>query len=120
MFFEVSTQLDASGRDDALFKSLLIYDDNVRGSVVKCLLKVPLEQFEDEEVGKIMELLQSCNNVSAGKIEIVLSGIYWIFYRMMHNSRQPEELQHQAAKTLVMKYGELLVNNAMDVLTKNL
>lgn len=57
LFEEVSNQLDQAGRDDALFRCLLIYDDDVRGSVVKCLLKVPMTQFEDEEVGKIIELL---------------------------------------------------------------
>ena len=92
----------------------------MRGSVVKCLLKVPMEQFEDEEVGKIMQLLQSCNNVNAGKIEIVLSGIYWIFYRMLANSLKPEEEQVQAGRTLVSKYGGILVQNVLDILQKNL
>lgn len=66
VFLEFSLQLDKCGRDDALFRALVVQDDGVKLAIVKCLLKVPLVQFDDEEVGQIVTLLQSCNNVSAG------------------------------------------------------
>jgi hypothetical protein len=44
---------------------------------------VPLDQLESEEISKITGVMTECNNIGAGKTELVLSTIYWICGKLL-------------------------------------
>ena len=46
--------------------------------MVSCLFVVPLDELEPNEIAKITKVMTNCNNIGAGKTELVLSTIYWI------------------------------------------
>ena len=64
---------------------MLIPNDDVKVEAVKCLFHVPLEEFDHEEIGKIIKLMSS-QNIGAGRTEIVLSYIFWILTKLMRDS----------------------------------
>ena len=50
IFDGVSESLNQNGREDALFKSLAIPNDEVKLAVVKCLFVVPLDELDLDEI----------------------------------------------------------------------
>ena len=57
-------------------------DDNVKLAVVSCLFVVPLDELESDEITQITAIMSQCNNIGAGKTELVLSTVYWICYKL--------------------------------------
>ena len=78
MFEEISEALNNNNREEALFNCLIVPDDDVRLAVVQCLSVVALEEFDLEEIGHITKILSQCQNIGAGRTELVLSVIYQI------------------------------------------
>ena len=58
-------------------------DDDVKLAVVQCLFVVPLAQLDEKEIKTITALLSKCNNIGAGRTEIVISVIFWICCKMV-------------------------------------
>jgi hypothetical protein len=91
LFDDISQSLNDNHREDALFKCLIIPDDEVRLAVVECLFVVPLDEFDSEEIARITKIMSSCSNIGAGKTELVLSTIYWICTKLVMVDRQEIE-----------------------------
>jgi hypothetical protein len=51
--------------------------------VVECLLVVPLDEFDMDEIKVIIKVISGCNNIGAGRTEVVVSVIYWILTKMV-------------------------------------
>ena len=65
-------------REDALFNCLKIPADEVKLAVVNCLFVVPQDELDKNEIEQIINIMSTCNNISAGETELVLSTVYWI------------------------------------------
>jgi uncharacterized protein Smg (DUF494 family) len=83
LFDATSASLNDNRREAALFNCLSIPDDNVRLAVVECLLMVPLDEFDLDEIKVITKVVSGCNNIGAGRTEVVVSVIYWILTKMV-------------------------------------
>lgn len=94
LFSIVADNLNENSREEALFNSLVSQDEEVRLSVVKCLFVVPLEQLDSEEIEKIVEVIDKCTNISEGKTELVLSVLFWIFYKLTHIIEETDDNMH--------------------------
>lgn len=81
--YEVCCQsMNENEREDAMFNCLEVPSDDVRLEVVKCLYNVPLAEYDNDEILKLINVI-STQNIGAGKTEIVLSQIYWILTKMI-------------------------------------
>ena len=54
-------------------------------------------------------------NVGKGKMELIISTIFWIFSKMVIGD--PDSLE--SCKTFQLKFGEKMLNEAMAILNKN-
>lgn len=61
-----------------MFNCLKIPNDEVRLAVVKCLFVISINDFRQDEINYLTKVMSNCNNIGAGKTEMVLSHIYWI------------------------------------------
>ena len=52
-FDKVSDFLNKNGREDALFNCLVVNNDDVKLAVAGCLLVIPEDELEAEEISKI-------------------------------------------------------------------
>lgn len=84
IFDGISEFLNDNGREEALFKSLAIPNDDVKLAVVKCLFVVPLDELDIEEISQIVKIVEDCNDISSGKTELVLSTVYSIKFKLAH------------------------------------
>jgi hypothetical protein len=91
LFDTTSASLNENRREAALFNCLTIPDDNVRLVVTKCLLVVPLDEYDMEEIRIIVNVIFGCNNIGAGKTEVVISVIFWILTKMVQAN--PNEVE---------------------------
>ena len=80
---KVSDALNELEREKALFNCLEIPDDRVRLAVVKCLFVVPLDDFDIDEVDKIVSIPGTVKDIGEGETELVLSTIYWILAKFV-------------------------------------
>lgn len=85
-------------------------------AVVSCLFVVPLDELESDEITQITAIMSQCNNIGAGKTELVLSTVYWICYKL--SVGDPEEID--SSKIFQMKFGENTINEALTILQRNL
>ena len=83
IYEEVSQSLNDVSREAALFNCLEVPNDEVRLAVVECLNSVPLDEFDNEEIGTILRIVGQCKNIGAGKTELVLSKIFWILTKLV-------------------------------------
>jgi hypothetical protein len=116
LFDAVSYSLNNNNREAALFNCLNVPDDNVKLAVVSCLFVVPLDELESDEITQITAIMSQCNNIGAGKTELVLSTVYWICYKL--SVGDPEEVD--SSKIFQMKFGENTINEALTILQRNL
>lgn len=119
LFDEISQSLNQNHREEALFNCLAIPDDNVRLAVVRCLYVVPLNEFDTEEIERITSLVMACNNICAGETELILSTIYWICTKFVTPSTD-ESASTSSTTIFINKFGEQTINEALNILTKNL
>jgi hypothetical protein len=61
---------------------LNIDNDGLRIAVVSCLFVIPLDELSLGELSKICTIMSQCSNVGAGQMEIILSIVSWIFYKL--------------------------------------
>jgi hypothetical protein len=106
--------LNYASRETALFNCLEVPNDEVKLAVVNCLNNVPLSEFDTEEIATIIRLLGSYKNIGAGKTEYVLSKIFWMLMKLVN------EKEADSGKNFRMKFGEKAVNEALDILIRNL
>lgn len=66
LFDATSASLNSNRRETALFNCLEIPDDAVRLAVVECLLVVPLDEYDMDEINRVIKVISGCNNIGAG------------------------------------------------------
>ena len=118
LFQTISSNLDDCQREQALFNCLEIPNDDVRLAVVKCLFVIPIREFQMSEIAHITKIMSNCNNIGAGKTEHVLSTIYWICTKFVCGDTEGEE--GSSARIFQEKFGEKTVNEAVNILQRNL
>lgn len=106
LFRAISDTLNDIERETALFKCLTVPDDDVKLAVVQCLFVVPLAQLDEKEMKTITGLLGKCNNIGAGRTELVISVIFWICCKMVFKDKasdtdEPDvaEMKRKTAET---------------------
>ena len=118
LFEQIAENLNTNNRETALFNCLMVPDDGVRLAVVRCLFVVPEDQFDSEELYQICKIMGSCVNIGAGQTELVLSTIYWILTKLVLGD--PKESSDNVYKTIQRKFGDQSINEALNILSKNL
>lgn len=73
--------MEPINREEALFKALANSDDDVRLAVVKCFFVIPLEQLDGKETEDIVKIVDNITNFAVGKTEIIVSVVFWIFFK---------------------------------------
>jgi hypothetical protein len=116
IFDGISSDLNDNGREASLFASLGMPNDDVKLAVVKCLFVVPLDELDIDEISKIVAIVSQCQNIGAGKTELVLSTVYWIFFKLAHGPIDEEG----ASKIFQQKFGENAINEALSIMERNL
>ena len=96
-------------RENAMFNCLEVPSDDVRLEVVKCLYNVPLAQIDNDEIRKLINVIQT-QNIGAGKTEIVLSVIYWMLTKMIIDK------DLEVGKDFRTKFGHLVIKEGLAVL----
>ena len=92
-------------------------NDDVKLAVVNCLFVVPLDELEIDEISKIVNIVSECQNIGAGKTELVLSTVYWICFKMVNDDSKDDQ---SAAIIFQRKFGEQMMNEALSILSRNL
>ena len=69
---EVSNKLDAAGREQVLFQALEAPDDDLKVLVMECLLEVPIDNLQAQEVANIVSIIADCDNLTVGRTEEIL------------------------------------------------
>ena len=117
LFKTISDALDGGHREEALFNCLEIPNDDVRLAVVKCLFVIPIQDFQMPEISHLTKVMSNCNNIGAGKTEHVLSTIYWICTKFVCGDTEALE---GSPRIFQQKFGEKTVNEAVNILSRNL
>jgi len=115
LFEAISSSLNDNNREAALFNCLNIPDDGVKLAVVECLFVVPLEEYDFQEVEHITKVMAGCNNIGAGKTELVLSTIFWICSKFVQSN--PDETL--SSKVFQTKFGEQVILESLSILERN-
>ena len=76
---------------------------------------VPLDEFETDEISQLAKIILTTTNIGKGKMELVISSIFWIFSKMVIGD--PDSLE--SCKTFQVKFGEKMLNEALIILNKN-
>jgi len=87
----------------------------VRLAVVHCLLFVPIEEIEAEEIDHLLKIM-SPQNIGAGKTELVLSVIFNILSNMISETSVKAIETTNLFKT---KFSYAAINLAINILSKN-
>ncbi len=105
--------LDKAEREDALFNTLKLNDDNVRLAVVECLNNVPLQQFSSDEMGRMVSLLTAYKNPTSGRTEIVLGKLLWILTKIVMDESDEvgKEFRKTQARTAIKECVNILMND---------
>ena len=109
--------LDSNGREKYLFKCLSIKNDRVKIAAIQCLNETPLDQFDIQEITKLLQIIRSSQDIGAGETEIVLSEAFTLLSRLalFKNSKTIREFRIKGglgaqaidiAWTLLMKNSE--------------
>eukprot|EP00300_Choanocystis_sp_HF-7_P018139 c19952_g1_i1.p1 GENE.c19952_g1_i1~~c19952_g1_i1.p1 ORF type:complete len:1707 (+),score=304.72 c19952_g1_i1:244-5364(+) len=69
-------RLDKADREEKLFALLEVPDDEVKVAVIRCLQQVPLDNYQENEVNYLIEMLASAENLTVGRIEEIIAGIF--------------------------------------------
>ena len=108
-------QLDQCGREKYLFNCLPIKNDQVKIAAIRCLNETPLDQFDTQELSKLLEIVRSSEDIAAGETEIVLSEAFNLLSRLVlfENSLAIREFRVKGG------IGEDAINIAWMLLMKN-
>lgn len=117
LFSAIAENLNNDNREAALFNCLMVPNDEVRLTVVRCLFVVPEDQLDSEELSQLCSITGSCTNIEAGQTELVLSTIYWILTKLVLGD--PNEDQENVYKTFQTQFGDQAVNEALGILQRN-
>ena len=79
---EVSNKLDAAGREQVLFQALEAPDDDLKVLVMECLLEVPIDNLQAQEVANIVSIIADCDNLTVGRTEEILSHAFAILQKL--------------------------------------
>ena len=112
-FKDVSDVLNENGRENYLFKCFVIPDDEVRLSLVNCILQVPQKQLDYQEISNLMKTISESKNIGAGKAEEIFSTIFLILINLVTDTEQP------AFKNFRIKDGSNAIFHWLEILHKN-
>ena len=87
-------------------------------AVVNCLFAVPVSGFDDNEVFKLTQIACNCKNLSNGQTELIISTVFWILFKFVYFSND-EEIR-DICINFQTKYGEIVVQEALSILQRNL
>ena len=88
---EVASALNDHQREKYLFASLAVPSDIVRLAAVQCLLNVPLDELDADEIAHLMNMLADVTDVSVGRTEEVLASSFEILSKLNASpSKGPE------------------------------
>ena len=79
----VSDALDNQKREQRLFATLQVPNDDVRNSATMCVDVVPLSQVDESEIRILVISLASTSNITAGQTEIMLAEAYCFLTRLV-------------------------------------
>lgn len=96
-----------------MFKCFEIPDDEVRLSLVNCILQVPLSELDIEEINYLMNAIREAKNIGAGKAEEIISTIFMIFINLV------KDQVNSASKSFRIKYGGSAIEYCLHILLKN-
>ena len=82
---EVSNKLDAAGREQSLFLALEAPDDDLKVIVMECLLEVPINNLQAEEVRNIVSIVADCDNLTVGRTEEILGHTFNILRKLVQD-----------------------------------
>ena len=83
LYDKCSQKLDEIGREEALFVVLSINNDKIRLAIMNCILNVPLDELDENEILNIFNTLKYCQNIEEGENELVISTVYMIFTKFV-------------------------------------
>ena len=115
----MSTSLNKNGREDALFLCLRVPNDRVKLAVVQCLLVVPLGDLDPPEIENITRIMTTCNNISAGETELVLSVVYWICTKFVKEPDEGKEFS-KSQSVFQKSFGDQTIKDGLSILDDNL
>ena len=73
---DLSNKLDAAGREQVLFSALEVPDDDLKVTVMECLLEVPISNLQAQEVTNIVSIAADCDNLTVGRTEEILGHVF--------------------------------------------
>ena len=108
---EVSNKLDAAGREQVLFQALEAPDDDLKVLVMECLLEVPIDNLQAQEVANIVSIIADCDNLTVGRTEEILSHAFAILQKLAED--EGEEGTH------FRRFHAATIPMALDILVRN-
>lgn len=111
----VCTRLNGADREEALFRVLVIPNDDVRLAVVHCLYYVPINEIDGGEIDKLLKMM-SPQNVGAGKTELVLAVVYNILSNLISDTSKKASETTTLFKT---KFSFTAISMAITIMIKN-
>ena len=113
-FADISDVLNKNDREKYLFQCFSIPNDEIKLALVNCVLHVPLEQLDIEEINYLMTSIRESKNIGAGKAEEIISIIFLIFINLIKDN------ENAASRSFRVKYGKDAIEHCLKILLKNL
>lgn len=112
-FRDISDALNKADREKFLFNCFSIPDDQVRLTLVNCILQVPLSELEIEEINYLMKAISESKNIGAGQTEEIISIIFLIFTNLVNDQKQ------LVSKNFRIKYCKEAIMHCLEILLRN-
>eukprot|EP00928_Gymnodinium_smaydae_P067752 TRINITY_DN5075_c2_g1_i1.p1 TRINITY_DN5075_c2_g1~~TRINITY_DN5075_c2_g1_i1.p1 ORF type:complete len:1545 (-),score=431.35 TRINITY_DN5075_c2_g1_i1:77-4177(-) len=109
----VNYYLNDANRERILLKLLVMENDDVRLSVMRCISKVSLNEIEPEEMGLILKRLAATKDVGAGNEEEILALVVQQLERFAgSNEPSGQHFRQNLAEVAVAEAYEVLLMNS--------
>eukprot|EP00753_Platysulcus_tardus_P012915 PLAT3572.5.p1 GENE.PLAT3572.5~~PLAT3572.5.p1 ORF type:complete len:1921 (+),score=1267.62 PLAT3572.5:60-5822(+) len=111
----VVVKLDEHNRETFLFACLSVPSDRVQLAVVHCLLCVPLEELDNDEVTHLVDMLNQTTNIAVGETEKVLGSSFELLTRLVlsKKARSGVEFRRHNADNVIQAALHILERNAL-------
>ena len=75
---------------EELFLALEAPDDDLKMLVMDCLLEVPIDNLQAQEVSNIVSIVADCDNLTVGRTEEILSHAFAIMMKLATDDGEDE------------------------------
>jgi len=105
-------EMNNASREERLFTCLDTPSDGVRKASIDCLRKIPLYEFDNDEVAWLVDLVKNVTNISSGNQEEVVAGALQLMTDIC-------ESKEAVGESFREKFAQVAISSCLSILVRN-